>query len=84
MFNISVLTLCLLYRFIKEEYGNPTVIITENGWADDGGLNDIGRQTFLKTHLQSVLDAVWDDGCRVNGHFTWAIIDTFEFSLGYT
>lgn len=81
---LRILTHCRCYSFIKKEYGNPTVIITENGWADSGGLDDIGRQTFLATHLQSVLDAIWDDGCRVNGHFTWALIDTFEFGLGYT
>jgi beta-glucosidase/6-phospho-beta-glucosidase/beta-galactosidase len=30
-------------NWIKNEYNNPPVFITENGFSDYGGLNDTGR-----------------------------------------
>lgn len=32
-----------LLNWIKTEYDNPVLYITENGFADDGRLNDTGR-----------------------------------------
>lgn len=59
------------------------MFITENGWSDEGELDDIGRIEYMKSHLQAVLDAN-KDGCRVNGYTHWSVIDNFEWNRGYT
>jgi beta-glucosidase/6-phospho-beta-glucosidase/beta-galactosidase len=35
-----------LLNWIAKEYNNPTVLITENGFADHGDLNDRDRVDF--------------------------------------
>lgn len=73
-----------LLRWIRDEYDNPEVIITENGWSDDGELEDTGRIEYLRNHLQQVLIAVNEDACNVQGYAYWSIIDNFEWLRGYT
>lgn len=55
------------------------MIITENGWSDEGELEDVGRIEYLRVHLQAVLDAILRDRCNVVGHTTWSIIDNCKF-----
>lgn len=74
----------LFFSWIKDHYRNPEVIITENGWSDEGELNDIGRIEYLNGHLQAVLDARLKDNCHVTGYTHWSVIDNFEWNLGYT
>lgn len=43
-------------KFIKEQYDNPEVIITENGIADGGNLlNDCGRVNYYNVNFQFFL-----------------------------
>lgn len=72
-----------LLKWIKIKYNNPTTIIAENGFSDDGGLVDEGRIEYMKAHLASVARTV-DEGCNVIGYTTWSIIDNFEWLSGYT
>ena len=45
-----------LLNFIKERYGNPELIITENGTSDnDGDLDDEHRVEFYKGYINNVL-----------------------------
>lgn len=37
-----------ILKWIKARYNNPTVYITENGFADSGGLDDMGRIDYYK------------------------------------
>ncbi|XP_010257514.1 PREDICTED: beta-glucosidase 44-like isoform X2 [Nelumbo nucifera] len=75
--------------YIKEYYGNPTVIITENGMDEPGnvtlpkGLHDTRRINFYRGYLTQLKKAI-DDGVNVVGYFAWSLIDTFEWRLGYT
>lgn len=73
-----------IYSWVKDEYKNPEVVITENGWSDRGELNDEGRITYLTGHLQAVLDANIKDNCNVTGYTYWSVIDNFEWVMGYT
>lgn len=73
-----------LLNWFKKEYKNIPVLITENGWSDDGELEDDGRIEYLKLHLTAVSKAINEDGCNVIGHTTWSIIDNFEWTRGYT
>lgn len=57
-----------MIRFIKIEYNNPEVIITENGWADRGGLDDYDRVEYLHDHLEQVLDVVLNEQINLKGY----------------
>ena len=60
------------------------MIITENGWSDDGELEDHGRIDYYKTHLTEILKAIVEDECNVKGFTAWSVIDNFEWLRGYT
>ena len=66
-----------MIRWIKNNYNNVLVIITENGWADRGELEDNGRIEYYHDHLLQVQDAVLNHGCNVNGFTAWSIIGNF-------
>jgi len=78
-----------LCTWIKNEYGNPPVYITENGAAFDDVINDQGeivdtqRIEFLKSYLSDVHAAI-QDGCNIKGYFVWSLMDNFEWAEGYT
>lgn len=72
-----------ILKYIRDEYDNVEVIITENGWSDGGELIDNSRILYLKSHLQAVLNAI-NDGCNVTGYTSWSLIDNFEWLKGYT
>lgn len=57
-----------ILRWIKSQYNNPEVMIIENGWSDNGELNDDGRIKYLHDHLEQILDAVLNDGCNLQGY----------------
>lgn len=73
--------------WINDQYGNPEVIILENGMADGaeryGSLNDEQRIRFIKGYANNVLKAVKLDGCNVTGYSVWSMMDNFEWVSGY-
>lgn len=56
------------FRYIKKRYNNPRVFITENGWSDDGELNDQDRIEFFRGHLTEVLKVVNNDEYDLIGY----------------
>lgn len=72
-----------LLVWIKENYNNPTVVIAENGFSDDGDLEDDGRIEYIKEHLKAVKQAI-DKGCNVVAYTVWSLLDNFEWLQGYT
>lgn len=73
-----------LLKWIKHEYNNPTVLITENGYSDDGHLEDDERIDYLKAHLASVSKAINEANCNVVAYTVWSVIDNFEWAMGFT
>jgi len=72
-------------NWIREEYDNPPVIITENGVSDNlGNIDDLSRIYYYKHYINNVLKAVVLDGCNVAGYVAWSLLDNFEWSFGYT
>jgi beta-glucosidase len=79
----------LLMR-IHDDYGNPPVIITENGAgfgpADegvvDGVVSDPLRADYIRRHTEAVLRAR-SDGADVRGYMEWCLFDNFEWFRGY-
>ncbi|GJN23604.1 hypothetical protein PR202_gb11268 [Eleusine coracana subsp. coracana] len=78
---------CMTY--LKQKYGNPTIVITENGMDQPGNLTrdqylrDDTRVQFYRSYLTELKKAI-DDGANVVGYFAWSLIDNFEWALGYT
>ncbi len=76
-----------LARRYREEYGNPTVYITENGTAGSGSLEenrrteDAYRVQYLTHYMQSLKEAI-DEGSDIRGYFHWSLIDNFEWNSG--
>lgn len=56
------------------------VMISENGFSDEGQLDDDDRIEYLKAHLASVSKAINQDDCNVVAYMVWSIIDNFEVS----
>lgn len=79
----------LLLR-IKDEYGNPPVIITENGagfpGSDDelknGEVNDQRRTGYLQKHI-AAMESAMSNGANVQGYHVWSSHDNLEWLSGY-
>ncbi|KAE9416728.1 hypothetical protein Angca_002486 [Angiostrongylus cantonensis] len=74
-----------LLNYIRYQYDNPEMFITENGCMDTPGefLNDVTRMRYLREHIAAVSQAIVD-GCNVVGYTLWSLIDNFEWTAGYT
>uniref|UniRef100_A0A182XDX5 Beta-glucosidase n=1 Tax=Anopheles quadriannulatus TaxID=34691 RepID=A0A182XDX5_ANOQN len=71
-------------NWFRRRYRNPTVLITENGYSDDGQLDDAARIDYYARHLNALLTAIAVDGCNVAGFTAWSIVDNFEWLRGYS
>ncbi|OIW10259.1 hypothetical protein TanjilG_28010 [Lupinus angustifolius] len=80
-----------LMNYIKRKYGNPPVVITENGMDDPNSifipikdaLKDEKRIAYLKGYLSELLASI-KDGCNVKGYFHWSLLDNWEWAAGYS
>jgi beta-glucosidase len=74
---------------IRVEYGNPPVIITENGAGFpgddemvDGAVKDRKRCRYLVDHVAAMKSAM-KDGADVRGYHVWSSHDNLEWLFGY-
>jgi beta-glucosidase len=74
----------------KERYsGNLPMYILRSGaaFADqidvDGRIHDDRRVAYLRSYLGAVLDAI-SAGVPVRGYFAWSLLDSFEWTFGYS
>ncbi|XP_028162180.1 myrosinase 1-like isoform X1 [Ostrinia furnacalis] len=73
-----------LLNYFREEYDNPPIFITENGFGTYyTGLDDDERVTYYRGYIGAVLDAI-DDGTNIIGYTAWCLMDNFEWTKGYT
>uniref|UniRef100_A0A3Q0R1W9 Lactase n=1 Tax=Amphilophus citrinellus TaxID=61819 RepID=A0A3Q0R1W9_AMPCI len=75
-----------LLNFIKEQYGNPPIIITENGVSEKGtvDLNDVHRNYYYEKYINQVLKAYLLDGVDVRGYTAWSLMDNLEWAAGFS
>jgi beta-glucosidase len=71
---------------LRDDYGNPQSIITENGFplADSPGadpLDDTPRIAYLSDHIAQVGMAI-ASGADCRGYFHWSLMDNFEWNKG--
>ncbi|XP_057654782.1 lactase/phlorizin hydrolase-like [Diorhabda carinulata] len=73
-----------ILKWLKQEYDNPKILITEIGMTDDGtNLNDEARIDFYKDYFCYILEAI-REGVDVQLISFWSLIDTFEWLFGYS
>ncbi|XP_022981455.1 putative beta-glucosidase 41 isoform X1 [Cucurbita maxima] len=78
--------------YLKYKYGNPPVIITENGMDDpnkrsiplEKALQDDKRISYHRDYLSNLSTAIREEGCNVQGYFAWSLLDNWEWNMGYT
>ena len=82
------LTQTLLW--VKQQYGNIPLYITENGAAfydppvaPPEGLHDPLRIAYYRDHLGAVADAL-RAGVDVRGYMAWSLMDNLEWAHGYS
>lgn len=81
-----------LLKYIKENYKNPEIFITENGMDEanhpfasiEKVLQDEKRISYHNDYLKSLLSAIREDECKVRGYFVWSLLDNWEWNSGYT
>ena len=85
---VSLLTDVLLW--VKDNYGDPDIYITENGAAfydppaaTQGRIEDPLRVAYLREHIGAVGKAI-EQGAKIRGYMLWSLLDNLEWSLGYS
>ena len=71
----------LLVR-VRDDYGAPPIMITENGGVFPERVHDERRIHFIRDHLLALEDAI-ARGVDVLGYCHWSLLDNFEWKLGY-
>jgi beta-glucosidase len=76
--------------WIRDNYGNPPVYITENGAAffdppqvEGAVLEDPLRVDYLRKHITAVYNAI-QRGADIRGYFAWSLFDNFEWAYGFS
>ncbi|CAH1100430.1 unnamed protein product [Psylliodes chrysocephalus] len=72
-----------LLIWIKDNYNNPGIIITENGYPSKGDKDD-RRVHYIRGYLSNIRDVMIDHGVKVLGYTVWSLMDNFEWASGYT
>uniref|UniRef100_A0AAQ6AQ77 beta-glucosidase n=1 Tax=Amphiprion ocellaris TaxID=80972 RepID=A0AAQ6AQ77_AMPOC len=74
-----------LLKFIKEEYGNPAIYVTENGISERGvvDLNDVFRMYFYENYINQGLKARVLDEVDLRAYTAWSLMDNFEWAAGF-
>ena len=73
---------------IKERYGNPLILVTENGHGcfeepdENGYVVDDERIEVLGAFIREMLRA-HEDGARVAGYYVWSTMDLYSWINGY-
>ncbi|KAK3933249.1 Myrosinase 1 [Frankliniella fusca] len=74
-------------KWIWKNYKLP-IFITENGWGDErenaDPLQDEPRMGYHSEYLRGLLRAHDEEGVQIMGYVIWSLIDTFEYTSGYT
>uniref|UniRef100_W5UL36 Cytosolic beta-glucosidase n=1 Tax=Ictalurus punctatus TaxID=7998 RepID=W5UL36_ICTPU len=75
-----------LLHYVKTQYGNPMIYVTENGVSEKivcTDLCDEWRIQYFRDYINEMLKAV-NDGVDVKGYTAWSLLDMFEWDEGYS
>jgi beta-glucosidase len=75
--------------WVRQQYGNIPLYITENGaafpdppQAEGERVKDPLRVAYLRQHLLAA-HAALQDGVDLRGYFVWSLLDNYEWSCGF-
>eukprot|EP00057_Strongylocentrotus_purpuratus_P017937 XP_011672411.1 PREDICTED: lactase-like protein [Strongylocentrotus purpuratus] len=74
-----------LLNWIKTNYGDVPIYVTENGVSEpDGPLNldDELKTKYYRSCINEALKASKIDGVNLQGYFAWTLLDNFEWASG--
>ncbi|WP_299986717.1 GH1 family beta-glucosidase [uncultured Ruegeria sp.] len=71
-----------LIRTARDHTGDLPIYVTENGMASPERRQDEDRIDYIDRHLAEVRRAL-DHSVPVKGYFVWALLDNYEWALGY-
>lgn len=79
-----------MLNWVANQYGNPPILITENGWADDlegDNVNDTDRITYIKVRKKSLVKYLDKCDFRVTyvifcKQFTWMKSTSLDTLIG--
>ncbi|XP_030532489.1 beta-glucosidase 11 [Rhodamnia argentea] len=71
-------------EYFKQVYGNPPLLIYENGQRTPRNttMQDTERISYIHAHIGAVLDSL-RNGSNTIGYFTWSFLDVLEVLDGY-
>ncbi|XP_057626296.1 lactase/phlorizin hydrolase-like isoform X2 [Chionomys nivalis] len=74
-----------ILNWLKEEYNNPPIYVTENGVSRRGDpeLNDTDRIYYLRSYINEALKAAVQDKVDLRGYTVWSVMDNFEWAIGF-
>ncbi|KAJ9595813.1 hypothetical protein L9F63_012997 [Diploptera punctata] len=73
-----------LLKYIQDTYGkNFKIFITENGYIDDGRIEDVHRMIYIATYMMETWKAMYLDEVNVIGYTIWSLLDNVEWTSGY-
>ncbi|XP_003794429.1 lactase-phlorizin hydrolase [Otolemur garnettii] len=74
-----------ILNWLKEEYNNPPIYVTENGVSQrkETDLNDTARIYYLRSYINEALKAV-QDKVDLRGYTVWSVMDNFEWATGFS
>ena len=73
--------------YLKDNYDNPEIYITENGIGMDGSgdeekdADDGYRINHMREHIREIARCI-KAGANIKGYYNWSIMDTFEAMCG--
>nr|XP_006817621.1 PREDICTED: lactase-phlorizin hydrolase-like [Saccoglossus kowalevskii] len=76
-----------MLEWIKMEYNDPKIFITENGYSTSDAnelINDQNRMNYIMAYVDEVLKAIELDQVNVIGYCAWSLMDNFEWAAGYS
>ncbi|XP_028139019.1 myrosinase 1-like [Diabrotica virgifera virgifera] len=74
-----------MLKFIKDEYKDPVILVTEIGTSEDGStLEDDMRIDYLEKTYNAILEAMYNYDVKVVGVTVWSLLDNLEWMDGYT
>ncbi|KAJ3328418.1 hypothetical protein HDU91_004109 [Kappamyces sp. JEL0680] len=74
-----------LLHHINLRYGNPAIVITENGFCAAGektledAAQDTDRVAYYKGYLSALVHEVTHHAANIEGYFAWSLVDNFEW-----
>ncbi|XP_014208505.1 myrosinase 1-like [Copidosoma floridanum] len=73
-----------LLNYIKNNYNDPSIFVTETGASDANLTNDTIRMSYIYSYTKELMRAINEDKCKVKSLIFWSLVDNFEFYGGYT